>query len=374
VRRIVAAAGDLLGSARLNVPSEADPRAPGSTPAPGATPPAPSRWRNPFHRLPAVRALVQAGYLAFLLLAGWRFARFFAEVQGGGPVTTPRPPAVEAFLPISALVGLKRWLATGYWDELHPAGLTVLVAAVGASFVARKGFCAWVCPVGALSRALEWVGTRTLWRRRGFPRVPRPLDLALSSLKYLLLAFFGWQVFVVMPLAGLEAFMGSPFNLAADAKMLLFFARPTALVLGVLGGLALLSLVVKHAWCRWLCPYGALLGLASLASPQHVRRDPATCNDCRACTRACPVEIPVHARLHVLSSECTGCLSCVAACTVPDCLGVTRKGARALSPWLVPAGVLGVMLGAWVVARAGGFWETSVSVETFRRAYQALGL
>lgn len=336
--------------------------------------PAADRWRNPFRGLPRIRAAVQAGYLAFLVLTGWRFARFFAQVQSGGPVTAARPPAVEAFLPISALVGLKRWLATGFWDEVHPAGLTILVAAIVASFVARKGFCSWVCPVGALSRALEWVGRRTLWRLRGFLHVPRPLDLALSSLKVLLLAFFAWQVLVAMPLEGLEGFLGSPFNLAADAKMLLFFTSPTGTVLAVLGGLVALSLVVKHAWCRWLCPYGALLGLASLASPQHVRRDPDTCNDCRACTRACPVEIPVHVRLRVLSTECTGCMSCVAACTVPDCLGVTRQGRRALSPWLVPAGVLAVMLGAWAIARLGGFWQTSVPAEAFRWAYRALGL
>jgi len=317
---------------------------------------------------------VQACYLLFLVLVGVEFARFFSQVTGEGPVTAARPPAVEAFLPISALVGLRRWLATGSWDEVHPAGLAILLAAVGASLVARKGFCSWVCPVGAISRALEWVGKKTLWRRRGYPRVPRPLDLALSSLKYLLLAFFAWQVFVAMPVEGIEAFTRSPFNLAADAKMLLFFASPTGAVLVGLGVLVALSLVVKHAWCRWLCPYGALLGVASLASPQHVRRDPDTCNDCRACTRACPVEIPVHARLRVLSSECTGCMSCVAACTVPDCLGVTRRGRRALSPWLVPAGVLAVMLGAWVLARATGSWESSVPAAAFRWAYRAVGL
>jgi polyferredoxin len=192
--------------------------------------------------------------------------------------------------------------------------------------------------------------------------------------KYLLLAFFVFQVFVAMPLEAVDGFLGAPYNLVADAKMLRFFASPSATALGVLGGLAALSLVVKHAWCRWLCPYGALLGIASVASPQHVRRDPETCNDCRACTRACPVEIPVHARLRVLSTECTGCMSCVAACTVPDCLGVTRRGKKALSPWLVPGAVLAIMLGFWAIARATGFWHTSVAVDGFRAAYRAMGM
>ena len=78
--------------------------------------------------------------------------------------------------------------------------------------------------------------------------------------------------------------------------------------------------------------------------------------------------------MRVLSTECTGCMSCVAACTVPDCLGVTRKGARAWSAWLVPALALGVMLGFWAVARATGFWETSVTADAFRWAYRAMGI
>jgi polyferredoxin len=145
-------------------------------------------------------------------------------------------------------------------------------------------------------------------------------------------------------------------------------------MLGVLGGLVALSLVVKHAWCRWLCPYGALLGVASWLSPVSVRRDPDACNDCRACTRACPAEIPVHTKLRVLSPDCTGCLSCVAACTTRDCLGVTRKGGRAWSPWVVPAATLGVMLGFWLVARLGGYWQATIPAEVYRFAYRITGI
>ena len=350
-----------------------------------ATPPSPSpaepeadlergpRWQNPYRRLPQVRWAVQLAYLAFLVLVGFEFARFAGQVAGDGSVTAARPPSVEAFLPIAALVGLKRFLLTGYWDEVHPAGLTILLAAIATALVARKAFCSWVCPVGTISRAVEWVGRRTLWRRR-WPAVPRGLDLPLSGLKYLLLAFFAWTVFAGMPLEAIQGFLRSPYNMVADAKMLALFTSPSAMTLGVIGALIVLSLVVKHFWCRYLCPYGALLGVASFLSPVSVRRDPETCNDCRACTRACPAEIQVHARLRVLSTECTGCMSCVSACTVPDCLGVTRKGARAWSPWLVPALALAVMLGFWIVARTTGFWETSVSVEAFRWAYRAMGI
>lgn len=329
-------------------------------------------WRNPWRALPGLRWGVQVAYVLFLVVAAVQFVAFFEAVRGTGPVTSARPPAVEAFLPIAALLAAKRFFLTGYWDGVHPAGLTILLAAVATAFLARKAFCSWVCPVGTLSRVLEWLGRKTLWRR-GWPAVPRWLDLSLASIKYVLLAFFLHTV-LSMPLDAIEDWMRAPYNLAADAKMLLLFRNLSATGGIVLGALALLSVAVKHFWCRYLCPYGALLGIASFLSPLSVRRDPATCNDCRACTRACPVEIPVHARLRVLSPECTGCMSCVAACTSRDCLGVTRTGARAWSPWLVPAAALGAMLGFWAVARLTGFWETEVTPEAFREAYRILGI
>jgi polyferredoxin len=329
-------------------------------------------WKNPWRRLPGVRWAVQGAYVLFLVVVAVRFAAFVAQVAGEGPVTAQRPAAVEAFLPIAALMATKRLFLTGLWDGIHPAGLTLFLAAIATALLARKAFCSWVCPVGTLSRGLEWLGRRTLWRR-GWPAVPRGLDLGLASLKYLLAAFF-LRTVLTMPLDALEGFMRAPYNVAADAKMLLLFRDLSVTGAVVLGLLALLSVVVKHFWCRYLCPYGALLGAASFLSPLSIRRDPAACNDCRACTRACPVEIPVHARLRVLTPECTGCMSCVAACTSRDCLGVTREGRRGWSPWLVPAVALSVMLGFWAVARLTGFWESDVTPEGFRWAFRAMGI
>jgi polyferredoxin len=347
-----------------------NPTAPSTTAsAPSAAPPP---WVNRHRHLPKVRWAVQLAYVAFLALVCSQFVRFVAQALGDGPITATRPPAVEAFLPIAALLGLKRFLLTGIWDGVHPAGLTLLAAAIVTAFVARKAFCSWVCPVGTLSRGLEWLGRKTLWRRR-WPSVPRFVDLPLSTLKYLLFGFFAWSV-VGMPLAGLEQFLRAPYNAAADAKMLFFFASPSSGALLVIGTLVLLSLFVKHAWCRWLCPYGGLLGLSSFLSPLSVRRDAERCSDCRACTRACPAEIQVHARLRVVSPECTGCLSCVAACRTKDALALARVGPKVVPAWIRPGVALGVMLGFWAVARATGFWESSLSPAAFRLAYRIMGL
>ncbi len=326
---------------------------------------------NPYRLLPAARGLVQGGYIAFFVLVGMEFHSFYRQVVAGGPLTAHRPPAVEAFLPISALMGLKRFLTTGLWDEVHPAGLAILVAAIVSSFLARKVFCSWVCPVGGLSRALAWAGKKTLWRRRRTETVvPRWLDVALSSLKYLLLAFFVRIIVVGMDAAAIEAFRHNAYNYAADAKMLLFFTDISGTAAAILLVLAALSVPVKNFWCRYLCPYGALLGLVSWLSPQRVVRDGAACIDCKACTRACPVEIRVHAKRSVWTPECTGCMSCVAACPVDRCLTVTRKGARSLSPYLLPAVGLGAIFAVWAAARLTGHWHTDIPPSTLAEAYR----
>jgi polyferredoxin len=330
-----------------------------------------ARWRNPFRLLPTLRWVVQGAYLLFFALVGVEFHSFYAQAVSGGPITAYRPAVVEGFLPISALVGLKRFLGTGHYDEVHPAGLTILIAAILSSLFARKVFCSWVCPIGGISRALEWAGKKTLWKRRKKPTlVHRGVDLPLSSLKYLLLGFFFWAIVLGMDQAAIHRFMHTQYNYAADAKMLLLFtdiSRTAAITLALL---ALLSVVVKNFWCRYLCPYGALLGLVSWMSPQRVVRDRDACIDCRACTRACPVEISVHRKKSVWTPECIGCMSCVAACPVESCLTVTRKGKRSLSPYLLPLTGLGTIYFLWAIARITGHWETSLPVSTLVDAYR----
>jgi len=333
--------------------------------------PAPAKRRNPHALLPTLRWVVQGAYLLFFVLVGIEFHSFYQQIVSGGPVTAHRPPTVEGFLPISALVSLKRFLLTGRYDEVHPAGLTILIAAILSSFLARKVFCSWVCPVGGISRALEWVGKKTLWRKQERETlVNRRADTLLSSLKYLLLAFFAWAILWKMDGEAVTGFLHTPYNYAADAKMLLFFTdiSPTA---GVsLAVLVVLSVVIKNFWCRYLCPYGALLGLVSWMSPQRVVRDEATCIDCKACTRGCPVEITVHRKASVWTPECTGCMSCVTSCPVEDCLTVTRKGNASLSPYLVPLAGLGTIYLLWGVARLTGHWHTTLSPSTLAEVYR----
>jgi polyferredoxin len=307
------------------------------------------------------RLAVQLLFVALCVWIGVEFHRFVRwGLSGGALPFAPRPPGVEGFLPISALISLKHWLVTGTINRIHPAALFILLAIVLVSIAAKKTFCSYLCPVGTLSEYLWRLG-RIVYRRNLV--VPRWLDYPLRSLKYLLLLFFLWAV-ATMDGRRLAAFIGSPYNKVADIKMYLFFAEISALTLKVLVGLAVLSLFVKNPWCRFLCPYGALLGLFGWLSPLKVTRTAKTCIDCELCTRACPADIRVHRAGRVWSDECTNCLLCVAACPVKDTLEV-RARTRRISPLAMAGIVVGVFLAVTGLGMATGHWQNNISPKEY---------
>ena len=95
-----------------------------------------------------------------------------------------------------------------------------------------------------------------------------------------------------MSAATISDFMHTPYGLIADVKMLNFFREMSQTAAIVLAALVVLSILVENFWCRYLCPYGALMGLVSLLSPLKIRRDPAACIDCGKCAQACPALCP----------------------------------------------------------------------------------
>ena len=316
------------------------------------------------------RHLVQAGFGLTILFIGWEFRRFVHGLEAGLVVGT-RPPGVEGFLPIAALLSLRHLFSTGEVHRVHPAGLVILLLALALGLLAKRAFCSWVCPVGTVSEALAAFSIRLFRRKLALPRL---VDLPLRSLKYLLLAFFVWVVFFQMGPAAVADFLDSPYNRVADVKMLYFFEQIGPFGLRVLLVLTGLSIVIPYFWCRYLCPYGALLGAASLFSPLKVTRHAPSCIDCNLCTKACPSHLPVARLARVRSDECFGCLSCVAACPVPRALRVetTSPWRRPVRPAVFAALVVSLFVGGTLLARALGLWHNSITAEQYEHSIRTI--
>lgn len=313
-------------------------------------------------RIARLRLLVQGGFTLFCLYIGYQMYAHFLWAIGKAELFTPKPPAVEGFLPIAALLSTKRLYMTGEWDMIHPAGLTIFLAALLMAFLFRKGFCGWICPVGFVSNLM----TRTGQALHVQVPVRGKLEWLLWLPKYVILGGFVYVVLFTMDIHAIEAFAKGPYNFVADSKMLMFFLAPSNTTLLVVAGLCIFAIVVRNAWCRFLCPYGALLGIFAFLSPVHIQRNLNACTQCGKCTTTCPSGIAVHAKQRVHSPECIGCAECAGSCPVSHCLTMQAASIR-VPLWTAGAGAVLTLLGMYLWAQATGHWTADIPPAMVRR-------
>jgi ferredoxin len=157
-------------------------------------------------------------------------------------------------------------LGRGYGVPLSVTAF--FLAPLVVSLFAGRAFCAAVCPHGALQ---DLVLLKAI-------KVPRSVEHGLSVIPYL---YLGAGV--------LFAATGSAFIICRYDPFVPLFRLTGSLTLLVAGGaLVGLSMFVGRPYCRFLCPYGALLRLAATLSKWRVRITPDFCTQCRLCEDACP--------------------------------------------------------------------------------------
>lgn len=309
------------------------------------------------------RRMSQLFFLSLTLFIGWRFALWAAALAQGEIPSVVRPPAVDAFLPISGLLNLKYTLATGTIHGAHPAALLLFLAVCASALLVKKGFCSFVCPVGFAGEMAGKLGGKANLARP----LPRFLDLPLRGIKYLLLGFFLWTILVKMPVPAIRGFLSGSTNLTADIRMFRFFAHPSTGSLVTLGLFLVLPALIKNGWCRYLCPYGALLGLLSFFSILKIHRSESACTHCGRCAKACPSSLAVDQKKVMLSDECTGCLTCVTSCPEKEALRLSTSPSG--TPWSPKAVALLMVLLFFLTAGAGrlsGNWKSHASDRTLR--------
>lgn len=176
-----------------------------------------------------------------------------------------------------------------------------------------------------------------------------------------------------MSSGAVEQFMHSPYGAIADVRMLNFFrdlGETAAIVLTIF---VVASVFVQNFWCRYLCPYGALLGLVALPGPLRIRRSEPACIDCAKCAKVCPSALPVDKLVTIKSVECTGCLECVAVCPAEGALHMSLPGwMRApnegrLPAWTMALAIAALFLGIVGYAKVSGNWKGDIPNYVYRQ-------
>ena len=147
--------------------------------------------------------------------------------------------------------------------------LLFLLPLLVALFYGRM-FCSCVCPLGAIQ---ELAAVKPV-------QIPLWVEHSLGLFRY----FYLGLVFVF-------AGTGLWFILCKYDPFVSFFRLSGYLSILVYGGILLVTGVfIARPYCRFLCPYGALLGLCSSLAKNCVSVTPGDCTNCRLCEEICPYQ------------------------------------------------------------------------------------
>lgn len=168
--------------------------------------------------------------------------------------------------------------------------------------------CGFLCPVGLIQELLHRIPSPK-WKKGRITRV-------LSYCKYVVLALFVIAVPLFQYAPGFCKYI-CPAGTFEAGFPLVFKNKFLRTMLGRLFTIKVLLLVLIligcvfcfRAFCRFLCPLGAIYSFFHPVAVFGIRVDSTKCTHCNACVRCCPMDIRT-----VGDRECVHCGSCIDAC------------------------------------------------------------
>jgi ferredoxin len=263
-------------------------------------------------------------------------------------------PTIDSLDPFGGLETLFKLAAGGeLLKKIEPGTLVLFGGIVALGAVLSRFFCGWFCAFGALQGIFGWIGRKLFRKNR--PTVPAKVDRYLRLIKYPLLVaiiYFTWRAgdLVIRPYdpwaayghlsAGLEAVTGE-------------FLVGFILLIVSLG----LSVVYERAFCKYLCPLGAVNALLGRIPIFRIKREKTTCISCAKCDRTCPMNVDISKPETIDSPECIGCMECVTACPTKKNSLIPSLGGKAVKLGFVAVLGFAIFAGAAVVGQALGMLQ-----------------
>jgi len=266
-----------------------------------------------------IRKVVQWAFFALVAL----IAVNHSLVEAGSGIPLLASASLHALCPFGGVVTIYQFVTVGtFVQKIHESSFVLMVIGFLLAILFGPVFCGWICPLGTIQEAVSRFG-RKFFRRRFNHFVPARLDKALRYLRYGVLA---WVLYMT-------AVTGKLIFAEYDPYFALFnfwSSEVSVTGLAILGVTLGLSLFVERPWCKYACPYGAVLGLSNLFRVFGIRRNPQTCKADGACSILCPMNIPVDSKTVVRDLQCISCMECTseAVCPVARTVQLATRGVQ----------------------------------------------
>lgn len=274
-------------------------------------------------------------FIQFISLA------FFVFLIGRAvyPLELSIPPELYSLLSPVSFVATSLAMRTMVWI----LAFSLIILASG--FLLGRAFCGWVCPLGAFIDFTDWC-IRPIRRA-----ISKPIIRWGRSVKFIVLGLIGGGSIIGLNLAGIFdplSFLPRSFILGFSPHLdrlvkwllclwvkipyiadktydirefirwdMLYFETPkfeTTIFLVIIGIILLMGIFIRRGFCRYLCPLGAILGLAGKWAPVRRYADVESCRMCGVCVESCRMSAIDDDGLSHNTTECILCLDCKYDC------------------------------------------------------------
>jgi hypothetical protein len=256
-----------------------------------------------------LRSVIQI--LFFILIAFIAVNHTLLESGKGIPLLSGA--SLHAVCPFGGVVSLYQLATSGtFVKKIHESSVILMIIVFGSAFLLGPLFCGWICPFGSFQEILGRLGKK-LFKRRYNHFIPYKYDRILRYFRYVILMI----VLIQTARSGLLMFANIDPYFALFQFWTGEVTRIAIIALLVVMGL---SLFVERPFCKYACPYGALLGLFNLIRIVPLKRNVRTCINCSRCDRSCPMNITVSSLEVIRNHQCISCFQCTSddgVCPIP---------------------------------------------------------
>jgi len=197
-------------------------------------------------------------------------------------------------------------LVAGLYMKLKP----ILISLLLLSLLIGNFFCGWMCPYGVAQEFFGAIGNKIFKKKY---KMPQGIQKYLQFSRYIImvLTVLGIGMIFFESINSYKVFMTTSES---------FSNVIISISLIIMVSFLSISMLFERPFCNYLCIEATKYGIASLTRIFTIKRNEASCINCKKCNKACPMNISISDKVGIRNAQCINCFECISTCPVKNTL------------------------------------------------------